>query len=139
MIEEEDIIMKADINPVVIVKDIILMFIFIGFITVWGTLIKIFTTKLQFSNKKIHGKIGLLNTKELDTPLNKVNNISISQGLFGKIFNYGTINITSSSGAYNFPYISKPNDFKNALLNQIEIFDEERITKQAEAMAKAIK
>ena len=139
MIEQENNIMDAKITKIVLLKDILLMFVFIGFITIFGTLIKIFTTKLSFTNKKVHGKTGLINTKELDTPLNKINNISVSQGLLGKIFNYGTVVITSSSGSYNFPYISHANDFKTSLLNQIDIFDEERIQKQAEAMASAIK
>ena len=139
MIEEETTIMECKLSKIVLVKDFILMLILIGFITIWGTLIKLFTTKLSFSNKKVHGKVGLLHTKELDTPLNKVNNISVSQGIWGKIFNYGTINISSSSGSYSFNYISDPNSFKTALLNQIDIFDEDRVKKQAEAMAKAMK
>lgn len=139
MIEQENIIMQANVSKIVLLKDILLMAVLVGFFTIWGTLIKIFTTKLNFSNKAVHGKVGLINTKELDTPLNKVNNISVSQGLFGKIFDYGTINITSSSGMYSFNYISKPNDFKSALLRQIDQFDEDRIKKQAETMANAMK
>lgn len=102
-------------------------------------LIVFFSTKLYFTNKRLLGKVGLINTKVLDTPLNKINNVSIEQGLGGKLFGYGTIVVSSSSAQYNFKGIKNPEVFRSRLMEQIDKFDEDRIKKQAMEMAKAMK
>ena len=122
-----------------IIVDILAMCILIGLIWLIRDLIKFFTTKLIITNKRVNGKTGLINTNELDSPLNKINGIQVKQGLFGKMFNYGTISITTASTLFNFDYIDKPNEFKNILNNQIEKYDDESIEKQARKMAEAIK
>lgn len=75
----------------------------------------------------------------MDTPLNKINNVSIEQGLGGKLFGYGTIVVSSSSAQYNFKGIKNPEVFRSRLMEQIDKFDEDRIKKQAMEMAKAMK
>lgn len=102
-------------------------------------LINYFCTELGFSNHRLIGKLGLINTKTLDAPLNKINNISVSSGLLGKIFGYGTVHITTSSGAYAYKHVAKPEKFKLGLMAQVDKFDEERIKKQAIEMAAALK
>ena len=97
------------------------------------------TTKLYITNKRVSGKVGLIRTNELDSPLNKINGVQVKQGLFGKIFNYGTVSITTASTVFDFPYIDKPNEFKTILNNQIEKYDDERIEKQARKFAEAMK
>lgn len=122
-----------------LIIDFFAMCILIGFIWIIRDLIKFFTTTLIITNKRVNGKTGLINTNELDSPLNKINGVQVKQGLFGKIFNYGTISITTASTVFNFDYIDKPNDFKNILNNQIEKYEDDRIEKQAKKMAEAMK
>lgn len=122
-----------------IIIDIFAMCILIGFVWIIKDIIKFITTKLVITNTRVRGKVGLINTNELDSPLNKINGIQIKQGLFGKIFNYGTISITTASTSFEFEYIEKPNEFKNILNAQIEKYDDDRIQKQAEKLASAIK
>ena len=132
---------KISISTLIIrlIIDCFAICILIGLIWIIKDLIKFFTTKLIITNKKINGKTGLINTNELDSPLNKINGVQVKQGLFGKIFNYGTVSITTASTAFNFDYIDKPNEFKNILNNQIEKYDDDRIEKQAKKIAKAMK
>ena len=101
-------------------------------------LIRYFTTKLEITNKRIRGKIGLVNTNELDSPLNKINSVQVLQGFFGKVFNYGTIVITTASSVFEFGYITNPNEFKNILNNQIEAYDENKMDMQAKKIAEAM-
>lgn len=122
-----------------LVIDFFAMCILIGFVWIIKDLIKFFTTKLIITNKRINGKTGLINTNELDSPLNKINGVQVREGLFGKIFNYGTVSITTASTVFNFDYIDKPNEFKTILNNQIEKYDDERIEKQAKKLAEAVK
>lgn len=114
------------------------MFIF-ALLFILGPLIRFLTTELGFTNKRLIGKVGLIHTKSLDSPLNKINNVSSSSGLFGKIFGYGNVNITTSSGAYLYKGIVKPEQFKTNLMKQIDQFDEDRIKQQATEMANAMK
>ena len=122
-----------------LIIDFFAMCILIGFIWIVKDLIKFFITKLIITNKRVNGKTGLINTNELDSPLNKINGVQVRQGLFGKIFNYGTVSITTASTVFNFDYIDKPNEFKTILNNQIEKYDDDRIEKQAKKMAEAMK
>lgn len=88
-------------------------------------------TYISLSNTRITGKTGVINTKTMDSPLNKVNNISVEQGLGGKIFNYSTLVILTSSGNYNFKYIKSADAFKSRVMEQIEICENERLKNQA--------
>ena len=137
--KEEEIVGVAHVHKICLLPHILLCFIYVGFFTIWGAIIRICTTDLAFTNKRLLGKIGLINTKVLDTPLNKINNVSIEQGLGGKIFGYGTIVVSSSSAQYNFKGIKNPEVFRSRLMEQIDKFDEDRIKKQAQEMAKAMK
>ena len=139
----EEIVKEGKISVITLlirlfIVDIFACCILVGFIWFVKDIIKFFTTKLIITNKRISGKTGLINTNELDSPLNKINGIQIKQGLFGKIFNYGTISITTASTVFNFDYISGPFEFKTILNNQIEKYDEQRIEMQAKKMAQAI-
>lgn len=108
---------------------------FICIILCFPLLIKKYTTELGFTNKRLIGKVGLINTKSLDSPLNKINNVSVSRNLFGRMFKYGRITISTSSGTYNYVYILNPEKFRNKLLEQMEILDDERIKLQAKEVA----
>lgn len=105
--------------------DVFACVILVGFIWFLKDLITYFTTKLELTNKKVRGKTGLINTNELECPLNKINGIQVIQGLFGKIFNYGSIKITTSSSFLIFKYIENPNEFKTILINQIDAYEKE--------------
>lgn len=112
---------------------------FIAAILLMPKIISIQKTELGLTNKKILGKYGVINTKTMDSPIGKVNSVTVEQGLGGKIFGYAKIVISTSSGGYTFNYIKNADSFRSAVMEQIDIADEERIRKQAEQLASAIK
>ena len=138
----EEVIKEGRISVVTLIIKLIIdafaSLIAIGIVWLIRDLIKFFTTKLIITNKRISGKTGLINTNELDSPLNKINGIQTKQSALGKIFNYGTISIATASTVFNFDYIEKPYEFKQILNNQIEEYDNDRIEKQAKLMAESI-
>ncbi|MDR1688332.1 MAG: PH domain-containing protein [Clostridiales bacterium] len=136
--KEEHVVLVAKTHWAVLIPHILLMFVLVGFLTIWIPLIAFFTTELGFTNKKLIGKVGLIATKSVDSPLNKINNVSVSSGLWGKIFNYGTLHITTSSGAYLFVGVANAEQFKASLMAQVDQFDEDRIKKQATELANAM-
>jgi uncharacterized membrane protein YdbT with pleckstrin-like domain len=136
---DEELVLEAKLHWAMLIPHIVLMLIIIGFITIIPALISYFTTVLAFTNKKVIGKTGLINTHALDSPLNKINNVSVANGLFGKIFGYADLTITTSSGSYSYKGGASADSFKTALMEQIDRFDEDRIKKQADEMAKAMR
>ena len=138
----EETIKRAKLSVVALVFKLFVDFfaccILVGFVWFPRDLIRYLTTKLEITNKHIRGKIGLVNTNELDSPLNKINSVQVLQGFFGKMFNYGTIVITTASSVFEFGYITNPNEFKNILNNQIEAYDENKMDMQAKKIADAM-
>ena len=49
----------------------------------------------------ISGKTGLIKTFKISTPISKVQDITISNGLFGKIFRYHNITVTTAGTSGN--------------------------------------
>lgn len=94
-----------------------LIIIVISSLSLIKTIIDVLTTELGTTNKRVIGKKGLFKTISLDAPLNKINDIEITQNLLGKIFKYSTIQISTSSSKYYFRYIKNANDFKNQTIN----------------------
>ena len=67
---------------------------------------------------------GLMNRRTFDSALEKVNDVVTSQSLFGRLFNYGTINIvTGSDAAINeIIGVSNPFEFKRVLIEAKLVF-----------------
>lgn len=106
--------------------------------SIFGGIIAIFINELAVTNKNVVGKTGFIRKKTMSSPLDKVQNVSVSKGLFGSIFGYGKVKIDTTSGTYSFGAVKKPDQFKNAVLNQIEVYEQEKVKRQATEMAQAM-
>ena len=49
-------------------------------------------------------------------PLEKVENFAIYKNIVGKIFNFGTVYIGTPSVSMKFPFIEKPEKFRDSVL-----------------------
>lgn len=95
-------------------------------------------TELAVTNKNVIGKYGLIRKHTMTSPLNKVQNVSLKKGIIGSIFRYAKIRIDTASGTYNFPFVKKAEEFKKAVLDQIDVYEQERVKQQAAEMAQAM-
>ena len=139
----ETIISEAKITVLFLIKKWI-----IGILFCWLLLIptikaviatiKFFNIELVVTNKRIVGKVGVINSGALDAPLNKIQNVSTSSGLFGKIFRYGNIVIQTAAGEFRFYGVKHPESFKGIIMNQIDQYEEDKIKQQATEMAQAM-
>lgn len=69
-------------------------------ILVWQTLLPFarwLTTQYVFTSRRIIVRRGLLTKEGRDMPLSKVNNVSFSVSVLGRIINYGTLVVESAS------------------------------------------
>lgn len=99
---------------------------------------RIFNIELAITSRRIIGKAGIVNSSAMDAPLDKIQNCSVSSGLWGKIFGYGTVVIDTAAGKYRFDYVKQADNFKKQLMAQIEQAQEDKMKQQAEEMAKAM-
>ena len=141
--KNETIVKKAELNPIVLVVTWIgaILFCWLLLIPVFKaivTTLRYFNTELAITNKRVVGKVGVLNTMALDAPLNKIQNVSVSSNVFGKIFNYGTVVVNTASGQFTYVAIKNIDQFKGALMAQIDQAEEDKIKEQAQQMANAM-
>lgn len=129
--KNEKIIKKAKISAITIFTSIFRLRFF-------RNLVAMATTELGFTDKNVIGKSGFISSKAMSSSLDKVQNVSVKSGLFGKIFNYGDVTVTTASGTYKFFNIAKAEAFKTALMTQIETYGEEKVKYQAAQMAQAM-
>ena len=139
----ETLVKKAELNKLFLlgawIKGILLCWLLlIPTIKAIIATVQFFNIDLAITNKRIVGKVGVLNTSALDAPLNKIQNVSVNQPFFGKIFNYGDITIQTASGHFRFYAIKNANEFKSDVFAQIDQYEEDRIKQQASEMASAM-
>jgi uncharacterized membrane protein YdbT with pleckstrin-like domain len=74
------------------------------------------------TNRRVIQISGVLNKDVVDSSLEKVNDVKMSQSFFGRMFGYGDIEILTASelGVNLFHEIADPIDFKTAMLNAKE-------------------
>lgn len=82
----------------------ICVIVYIFLIAIISTL-RVGNAKLTLTNKRLVGSRGILNVNEIEYPLDKINSVQLLQPLFGRIFGFGTIVVTTSSSTYQFGYM----------------------------------
>ena len=72
------------------------------------------TSEFAVTNKRVLGKFGVIRRRSMDILLPKVESVQVNQGIFGRIFGYGSVIVRGSGGTPNiFPKISKPFELRN--------------------------
>ena len=74
----------------------------------------------------------------MQSPLNKIDSVSFSNGLIGKLIGYGTVEIATTSSHFKFRFIREGQTFYNDIFNQLEISNKEKRYEDAKAIADAI-
>ena len=74
------------------------------------------------TNRRVVQISGVLSKDVVDSSLEKVNDVKMSQSFFGRLFDYGDVEILTASemGVNNFKHIGNPIKFKTAMLNAKE-------------------
>ncbi len=119
----------AFFNPFVIIGILWLLIRYYGYIN----------NDLILTNKRVFGKCGLIFTTQMQSPLNKIDSVSFSNSIIGKIIGYGTVQIATTSSKFKFRYIRDGQTFYNDIFNQLELSEKEKGIENAEAIANAIK
>lgn len=88
------------------------------------------------TNRRVIQISGVFSKEVVDSSLEKVNDVKLSQSFFGRMFNFGDIEILTASelGVNLFHEIANPIEFKTAMLNAKEKLGFEEIGAVAHAV-----
>ena len=99
-------------------------------------IIYLISSELAFTDKRVLSKKGLFKIQTIDSPIDKINDFHIKQTFFGRIFNYSTINIKTSSSVYYLLYVKDANAFKNLLTTTDKVQKVEMVNTKEENSSK---
>jgi len=74
------------------------------------------STELAITDKRLIAKYGLLSTHSIEIRFDKIETVRVSQGIMGRIFNYGDIIVTGTGSTFDpIKNISNAMRFRTAL------------------------
>jgi uncharacterized membrane protein YdbT with pleckstrin-like domain len=86
------------------------------------------STEFALTNKRVIAKTGLIRRHSLEIMLTKVESISISQSINGRLWNFGTVNVVGSGGTNQaLPMIRKPMELRQRVNTQISTLSDRQI------------
>jgi uncharacterized membrane protein YdbT with pleckstrin-like domain len=116
LVRDEEVVYRARISWSVLIS---LRMIFI--IPIVFALITYLTTEMAVTSRRVIAKRGFIRRTALDLNHARVESVQINQGIFGRIFNSGTVVIRGTGGTNSsFPGISNPMEFRRQALDQID-------------------
>lgn len=122
LINNEKAIYEAKLSiwaklPTLIFGFFLLFFYGAGLIVFLLVYLQYISTELAFTNKRVIAKFGFISRQTVELNIQKVESLQVTQGILGRIFNFGTIII---SGAGNpqapIPGISDPMAFRRSFM-----------------------
>jgi len=88
-----------------------------GLILLGVAWVKYKTTELAITNKRVIAKFGFISRRTVEININKIESLQVDQGVWGRIFNFGTLLISGAGVAQApIPGISKPMEFRKAFM-----------------------
>ncbi len=102
-------------------------------------ILTVLTTHLVITNKRVIGKQGILSIKTMDIPIEKIDNVTFSAGVWGNLLKYYDISIKSvGSDGWTFHGICNAQAFKDCANDAIEKHAAQARIDQAEQIASAM-
>lgn len=127
--------------------------ILIGFIQYWGWIAAVagivyflfayWSWKVDIwvvTNYRVIDETGLINHYAKESPLEKINNVSYDQNIWGRIFNYGHVEIQTAAeiGATDYYNVHGPKRLKDTITLAQSEYKNLQLTSQAKQMAAAM-
>jgi membrane protein YdbS with pleckstrin-like domain len=94
--------------------------VFIALIGLVGAYMRSKSSEFVVTNRRVMLKTGVLKRKLVELQLNRAEGLSVNQGIVGRMFNFGSIIVTSGGVKEVFSPIAQPYEFKKQVNNAIE-------------------
>lgn len=75
------------------------------------------------TSQRVIDEAGVLSVRVVDSPLDKIHNVSCSQSLLGRMLGYGTLNIQTAAeaGSTTIEKVARPMELKEAILGRQQV------------------
>jgi uncharacterized membrane protein YdbT with pleckstrin-like domain len=92
------------------------------------------------TNLRVIDEFGVFSNNSKESPLDKINNVSYRQSLWGKMFGFGNVQIQTAAeiGSTTYTMVAGPKDLKDSITRMQEAYKYDQIKRQAEEMAGVI-
>lgn len=101
--------------------------LFLALLFIGSAVLRVMTTELALTNKRVIAKTGFIRRNTIELRLEKVEGLMVSQGIFGRLLNYGSVLVSGTGGIKTpIPFISHPTQFRmvvNEFLENPSQFD----------------
>jgi uncharacterized membrane protein YdbT with pleckstrin-like domain len=80
-----------------------------------------FSHKIAITEDGVMMKTGIIQTKTREIPFNNINLVEVSQGIFGKILNYGNLDLSTGGDQVEigFKHLHNPQRFKDIVKSKL--------------------
>jgi uncharacterized membrane protein YdbT with pleckstrin-like domain len=97
-------------------------------LTTWAwTHLRLGATEFAVTTRRVLIKAGVLQRRTVEMMLGQVEGVTVDQGVWGRIFNYGTMTVIGSGGTREaFDRIKSPLEFRRQVQIQLARQDDER-------------
>ncbi len=133
LIKDEKVICTGKVS---LWSEVPLIILGVLFLAAWGlglifwviAYIRIMTTELAFTNKRVIAKIGFISRQTVELNISKVESIQVDQGILGRICNFGTL-VISGAGTPQAPIkdIANPMAFRRAFMEYQDSAAEKKV------------
>lgn len=96
-----------------------LLILFFGIVSLLSRILIKIGSSYAVTNKRVILKTGVISRKAVDLVLAKCEGLHIKQSVLGRIFNFGTITVTTGGASSSYPYIADPLAFRKEINTQI--------------------
>lgn len=112
----EQVTHRAEIHGIIFLPGLLLLPILIGVLLLLAAWVAKATTEMAVTNRRVILKRGWLARRVVELNLQKVENVSVDQGILGRLLDYGTVTVAGSGGTKEvFEYVRSPLAFKAAI------------------------
>lgn len=76
------------------------------------------TSEFAVTTRRVIMKQGFIRRKTIELLLGKIDSLAVEQGIFGRIFNFGTVRLTVATEKQSFPFLANPLEFRRQVQSQ---------------------
>lgn len=98
-------------------------------------------TEFAVTDQRVVIKHGILSMNVDESPLDKVQSINLRQSFIGRLLNYGNIVVQTAAtlSAHGFPYVKDPHKLRKTVSEQMDVYKETQLRRQAEMIAQGMR
>lgn len=92
------------------------------------------------TNLRVIDEFGVFSHNSKESPLDKINNVTYKQSIWGRMFGYGNVQIQTAAeiGSTIYYTVEKPKELKDTITQMQEEYKKSQIRTQAQELGKAI-